>query len=54
MKLTRVLMALQHQLRNSGIRVPELHAAVLGAAENPLAVGCEGNAQHEVLWSVNM
>jgi len=47
----RVLVALQHQLRDASRWVPELHAAVLGAAENPFAVWSEGNAQNEVLVS---
>lgn len=42
-------MALQHELRNARVWVPELYAAVLGAGENPVAVGGECDAEHEVL-----
>ena len=42
-------MALQHELRNTRVRVPELHATILGAAENPIAVRCKCDAKHEVL-----
>lgn len=46
---TRVLVALQHKLRNASVRVPELDTAVLGSTEDPVTVGREGNAQNEVL-----
>ena len=42
-------MALQHELRVPGARVPELHAAVLGAREDPLGVGGERDAEDEIL-----
>lgn len=53
-KLTRVLVALQHQLGNTSVRVPELHAAVLGAAEHPVTVRSKCDTKHEILhsWSV--
>jgi hypothetical protein len=42
-------MPLQHELRVTGARVPELHAAVLGAREHPLRVGGQRDAKNEVL-----
>lgn len=41
-------MALEHELRRAGAGVPELHAAVLGARQHPVGVGCEGNRQDKV------
>lgn len=35
---TRVLMTLQHKLCNTGMRVPELNATVLGTTEHPVAM----------------
>lgn len=48
-KRTRVLMALQHQLSNTSVGIPELHAAVLGTTENPVAVGGESDTEDEIL-----
>ena len=45
----RVLVALQHELSNAGMRIPELDTAILGAAEHPVAVGREGNTEHKIL-----
>ena len=42
-------MPLEHELRVARPRVPELHAAVLGAREHPLRVGRERDAEDEVL-----
>ena len=42
-------MALQHKLRNTCVGIPELHAAVLGAREHPVAVRRERNAEDKVL-----
>lgn len=42
-------MALQHELRVAGSGVPELHAAVLRAGEDPVSIRCEGNREDEVL-----
>lgn len=42
-------MALEHELRGARLGVPELDAAVLGAGENPCAVGGESNGEDEVL-----
>jgi hypothetical protein len=44
-------VALQHELRVPGAGVPELHAAVLGAREDPLGVGGERDAEDEILLS---
>lgn len=45
----RVLVALEHELGVAGAGVPELDAAVLGAREDPLGIGREGDAEDEVL-----
>lgn len=42
-------MALKHELGLAGGGVPELHAAVLAAGHDPLAVGGEGDAEDKVL-----
>ena len=42
-------MSLQHELRNTSVRVPELDTAVLGTTEHPIAVGGEGDTKNEVL-----
>lgn len=41
-------MALEHQLRVAGARVPELHAAVLGSRQNPVGIGRQSNRQNKV------
>lgn len=46
---TRVLVALQHELRNTRVRIPELDAAVLGTTEHPVTMGSEGNTKNKVL-----
>jgi hypothetical protein len=43
-------MALQHELRVTGARIPELDAAVLGARHDPLAIGRQSDAEDKVLW----
>jgi hypothetical protein len=45
----RVLVSLEHELRVTRARVPELHAAILRTRENPIAVGRQSNAENEVL-----
>jgi hypothetical protein len=42
-------VALQHELRDTSVRVPELHATIFGTAENPVAVGGESDGENEVL-----
>lgn len=42
-------MALQHDVRGARSGVPEVHAAVLGARQDPVAVGGEGDGEDEVL-----
>lgn len=47
-KLARVFMPLQHQLRMSRLRIPELHTPILAATHDPLSVWCQSHAEHEV------
>ena len=47
--LTRVLMTLQHKLRLTRRRIPELHATVLATRHNPLTVRGERNTENKVL-----
>jgi hypothetical protein len=42
-------VTLQHELGNTCVRIPELHATILGATEDPVAVGSESDTKHEVL-----
>lgn len=42
-------MALEHELSLASSRVPELHTTVLATRHDPLAIGSEGNAEDEVL-----
>lgn len=42
-------MSLQHELRDTSVRVPELDTAVLGTTQYPVTVGGKGNAEHKVL-----
>ena len=42
-------MALEHELSLAGSRVPELHTTVLATRHDPLAIGSEGDAEDEVL-----
>jgi hypothetical protein len=42
-------VTLQHHLRDPGIRVPELHASILGAAHDPFAVRGKADAEHVIL-----
>jgi hypothetical protein len=42
-------MPLQHHLRDTGIRIPELHASILGATHDPFAVRGEADAEHVIL-----
>lgn len=42
-------MALQHELSNAGMRIPELDAAIFRTGQDPVAVRGEGNAQDKVL-----
>ena len=48
---TGILVALKHQLGIPSTRVPELNPTVLGATENPLSVGGQGDAEYEILSS---
>lgn len=48
-KLTRVLVALEHELSLASGRVPELHTTVLAARHDPLAIGSECNTEDKVL-----
>ena len=50
-KLTRILMALKHQLAGPGARIPKLHASIFGPTQHPVTIWCKGNAQDEVLVS---
>ena len=45
----RVLVSLQHKLRRTGTRVPELNATILGARQNPLRIRGKRDAEYEVL-----
>ena len=45
-------MALEHELSLAGSRVPELHTTVLATRHDPLAIGSEGDAEDEVLVSL--
>jgi hypothetical protein len=51
-ELTRVLVALKHELSLASSRVPELHTTVLATGHDPLAIGSEGNAEDKVLVSL--
>jgi hypothetical protein len=42
-------VTLQHKLRDTCVGIPELYTTVLGTGQHPVAVRCEGNAEHEVL-----
>ena len=46
---TRVLVPLKHKLRIRGLGIPELHAAILGATQDPLSIGGQCDTEHEVL-----
>ena len=48
-RLTGVLVSLEHHLRITGDRVPELDASVLRATHNPVSVWSQANAEHKVL-----
>lgn len=41
-------MTLQHDLRRTRARVPEVHAAVLGARQNPLRIGRQRDGEDKV------
>lgn len=47
--LTGVLVALQHHLGVTSDRVPELNATILRTTHDPLAIGRQAHAKHEVL-----
>lgn len=47
--LTRVLVTLKHELRVTSRWVPELHASVFGARQDPLAIWRKRDTEHEVL-----
>jgi len=49
-RYNRILVALQHQLRLSGARVPELDALVLRAREHPPRVGGKRDAEDIALY----
>lgn len=42
-------MSLQHELRDTSVRIPELDTTVLGTTQYPVAVRSEGNAENKVL-----
>lgn len=42
-------MPLQHQLGVTRRRIPELYAPILGARHDPMSMGRERNAKHEIL-----
>jgi hypothetical protein len=50
----RVLVALQHELRVAGSRIPELYPAVLGSGEDPVSIWGEGNREDEVLTPLSV
>jgi hypothetical protein len=41
-------MSLQHELRDTSVRVPELDTTVLGTTQHPVAMWRKGNAEHKV------
>jgi hypothetical protein len=43
---------LKHQLGRTVARIPKLHAAIFGAAQYPLSVGGQRDAENEVLFTV--
>lgn len=42
-------MTLQHELRNTSVRIPELDTAILGTTEHPVTMRGKSNTEHEVL-----
>lgn len=46
---TGVLVPLEHQLSNPGVRIPELDATVLGSAQHPVTVRGESDAEDKIL-----
>jgi hypothetical protein len=42
-------MSLQHELRDTRVRVPELYTTVLRSTEHPVAVRSESDTKYEVL-----
>lgn len=45
----RVLVPLQHKLSNTSMRIPELNTPIFGTTKYPIAMGCKGNTEDEVL-----
>lgn len=48
-RLTGILVALQHKLCNTRMRIPELNTTILGTTEHPVAMWGKGNAKDKVL-----
>ena len=48
-ELTRVFVALEHELRGSSMRIPELDTPIFGSTENPSAIRSKGDAENKVL-----
>lgn len=45
-------MSLQHELRHTGVRVPELDTTVLGTTQYPVAMGRKCDTKHKVLMAL--
>lgn len=43
-------MSLQHELRNTRMRIPELDTTVLGSTEHPIAVRSKSDTENKVLF----
>jgi hypothetical protein len=44
-------VALQHELRNTSMGIPELDTAIFGSTEDPVAMWSQCDTEHEVLES---
>jgi hypothetical protein len=47
---TGVLVSLQHELRDTRVRIPELDTTVLRSTEHPVAVRRKSDTEYEVLY----
>jgi len=47
--LTRVFVALKHELNSCTVGIPELNTAILGSRDDPFAVWRNSNREHKVL-----
>lgn len=47
-------MSLQHELGDTSVRIPELDTSIFGTTEDPVAMGCKGNAEDEILYGVSL